>query len=203
MNNPSIHILIRNMFRPELLRRCLKSIAAQNYHYVNIIACSDSEEAYQDFESAYKESGIKGWGYINTLVKPTKEDHFWNLYCNELKRQVYDGWFFFMDNDDYLKPGSLQKLSTYLTEDIDGIICQFVRNGWRKPADVLLRSRLIIKGMIGGGCLVLSHKHKLIADWDGEKAADYRWIKEVSKQVKLKFIPLILQVAGNNGLHGQ
>jgi hypothetical protein len=109
-----------------------------------------------------------------------------------------------MDDDDYLiSPDILTTLSNYLTEDTEGLICQFLRNGKPKPNDQLIATRTIRKGLIGGGCLVLHSRHKDVSDWDSEAAADYRWIKSVSEKIELKFIPLVVQVAGNNGLHGK
>lgn len=205
MNLPLINILIRNKYRPELLRRCIQSVKEQEYSNVRIIIISDSAEGLKDAAEVlvqlYKETGI------NTLFLSIKQDsaekHFWNLYCNQLKEKVEEGWFFFLDNDDHLRSGVLKELAVHLKDPATGIICQFLRNGRAKPNDQLIKQRKILKGLIGGGCIVLHHSHKHVAEWDGEAAADYRYIKAVSENVPLKFIPLVVQVAGNNGLHGK
>lgn len=206
MSDPLINILIRNKYRPELFRRCIDSISEQGYRSIYIHIYNDSEQALKDCVEYMDRLGAFQVGGTVEIYRgniENKSDHYWNLYCNQLKSSVKSGWFFFLDNDDYLRPGALKELSKHLTEDTDGIICQFERNGRPKPNDRLIGAGKIIRGHIGGGCLVLHSKHKDIANWDDQKAADYRWIKAVSEKVKLKYINLVLQVAGNNGLHGQ
>lgn len=202
MSRPLINILIRNKYRPELLRRCLQSVYDQNYSNVRLIIASDTAVGYIDAQAALKEIEFDNCKIIR-LNPEVREKHYWNLYCNDLKEWVHSGWFFYLDNDDYLHPGSLKELSRHLTATTSGIICQFIRNGKPKPNDKLIRTRMIIRGRIGGGSIVLRHDHKDLANWDGEAAADYRFIKAISQKVALKFIPMILQVAGNKGLHGQ
>jgi len=137
-------------------------------------------------------------------VTPQKEHPFyWNLYCNELKAQVTEGHFFYLDDDDYLiSPRSLESASKYLKEN-EGTIFQFKRNNLSKPSKFNIDQKRIVKGNIGGSCLFLHSSLKEVADWDGQKASDFRWIKQVSEKVKLNFVALPVVQAGNNGLHGK
>lgn len=207
MEMPLINILIRNKFRPELLERCLASIISQEYKQTDIYVASDSKEAREDIDRLSRELNMPYRGVYVTAdgsnYRHYRPSHFWNLYCNTLKQLVMDGWFFFLDNDDYLQPGALHELSKHLADPAEGIICQFLRNGKKKPNDRLMERKQIIKGRIGGSCIVLHHSHKHLADWDGEAAADYRYIKAVSEKLPLKFIQMVMVVAGNNGLHGK
>lgn len=128
----------------------------------------------------------------------------WNLYCNELKREVTDGWFFFMDDDDFLYSNdSLEHISRFLLNPDKGIICRFIRNGKAKPDIRMMQTSTVMKGRIGGGCIFLHHSKKFIADWDGEKSADFRFIKAVEEKIKLDFVNVIVQEAGNSGLFGK
>lgn len=201
--SPLINILIRNKYRPDLFRRCIRSIAASEYPHVNLIIACDSSESLKDVVDVFGSSKV-----VPTIVPviPQKEhSHYWNLYCNDLKSKVTEGWFFFLDNDDYLANGALMKLAEVIkdTDPVTGIICQFDRNGRPKPSDVLIRNQIIEKGRIGGGCIVLHHTTKNLANWDGEQAADFRFIEKIKSWLPLKFIHLVLQIAGNNGLHGK
>jgi hypothetical protein len=128
--------------------------------------------------------------------------YFYDLYCNELKEKVTDGWFLFLDDDDQLIPGALQQLSEHLTGPHEAMICQFLRNGVPKPRDNYIRSKVIAEGKIGLPCLVLHSKHKALSGLDGQKAGDYRYIKEVVSQVPTKFLTLPLVNASPRG-HGQ
>lgn len=197
---PLINILIRNKYRPQLLRRTLESIVNQGYPALRIIMCSDTDEALSDGSEALISTGIR---YSHFLVHPTGDDHYWNLYCNQLKKEVYDGWFVFLDNDDYLRPGSLKEIAQHLDDPAQGVICQFIRNKRPKPNDTLIRNKKILKGLIGGSCIILHQTHKYLAEWQSGPAADYRFIKAVSEKLPLKFVPVVVAIAGNGGLHGK
>ena len=129
----------------------------------------------------------------------------WNLYCNYLKEEVKNGWFFYLDCDDYLvNKFCLSQIAPHLSED-HGTVCQFNRGRRAKPRLKIgdVNPDEIIQGRIGGSCIFLHHTHKHLADWDDKKAADYRFIRDVAKKLPLKFIDIVVVQAGNHGLHGR
>ena len=198
-----INILIRAS-RPDLLQRCLYSIRRQTYENIHLIV--SVEDTY---EGGVMAAMIKNYldCYDVEFIRVAKQSgysHHWNLYCNELKSKVTDGWFFYMDDDDMLSGAyAIETLEEYLSDTSKGVICQFLRNGKPKPSDALIEAQRIELGRIGGGCIVLHHTHKDIANWDGERAADFRFITDVSKSLPLLFIKHVLQITTNNGLHGK
>lgn len=146
----------------------------------------------------YIPKDIEAWNVSDEKDCP----YFYDQYCNTLKLKVAVGWFFFLDDDDTLtSPTVLQELSEHLTGPHEAIICQFLRNGIPKPANNYIRKQVIREGKIGLPCLVLHSKHKGLSGLDGQKAGDYRYIKEVTDQVNTKFIALPLVSAGPRG-HG-
>lgn len=161
MTNALLNILIRTM-PSRSLRMTLDSINKQTYKNVHL-------HIYQD----------------NTV---TKFPYHYNLFCNELKDRVSDGWFFFLDDDDVLNsPTALADIAPHLTEN-EALICQMTRgNGRIKP-----KTRTIISGKIGMPCLILHHSHKHIADVPAEDNGDYLWIKSVCSQIPYKFVEKIL-----------
>jgi hypothetical protein len=129
--------------------------------------------------------------------------YFYDRYCNDLKEQVTDGWFFFLDDDDTLiSPTILQQLADHLNGPHEAIICQMLRNGVPKPAENYIRKKVIREGKIGLPCLVLHSKHKEVGALDGEKSGDYRYIRYVTSLVHTKFITLPVVNAGTRG-HGK
>lgn len=196
MSHPLINILIRTSNRPTAFARCLESIRNQTYQNIRIVVGYDNHEALKYIE---KQSFIYSF-----FIEPDKSlPYYYDRYCNELKQLVQFGWFFFLDDDDVLtSPTVLQDLSEHLTGPHEAIICQFLRNGVAKPADNYIRKGVIREGKIGLPCLVLHSKHKALSGLDGQKAGDYRYIKEVTDQVPTKFITLPLVSAGPRG-HGQ
>lgn len=178
----------------------MDSVFNQTFRNWRIFVCCDTIEAYN---YAIAEQIGKAL-YPSVIIRNSNENHFWNLYCNELKKQVDDGWFFYLDDDDYLhNQNSLANIAKYLTNPDEGVICQFLRNGKPKPRRELMEAGRIEKGRIGAPCLFLHHSKKDIANWDGQRAADFRWIKDVEKQLPLKFVQVVVVEAGNNGLHGK
>ncbi len=180
-----INILIRHKEgRDNELERCLVSVNRQTYGDVNTIVSFEGPFTY--------------WPNITEVEVPPQH---YNLHCNDLKAQVKDGWFFYLDDDDYLaSPTVLEQLSHHLFEG--ALVVQFLRNKRiKKPTDRMIHDKVIKKGMIGGGCLVLHHSFKDVADWKAKPAADYDWIKAVTDVVPTRFVPLVLQIADvkNNG----
>lgn len=191
MELPLINILIRTSNRPAQFARCLESIRNQTYRNIRIVVGYDRNEAL---------SYIPGWVEWTYFNSDKSLPFFYDLYCNDLKLIVTEGWFFFLDDDDVLtSPTVLQELFKHLTGPHEAIICQFLRNGVPKPADNYIRKRVIWEGKIGLPCLILHSKHKELSGLDGQKAGDYRYIKEVTSQVPTKFITLPLVSASPRG----
>lgn len=189
-----INIIIRTSYRPASFRKLLESIQAQTYKKVNIIIGYDNDKALEYIPSlvtAYKVTADKSLPY------------FYDTYVNQLLLKVENGWIVIIDDDDTLaSPTVLQQLSEHLTGSHEAIICQMLRNGVPKPTDGNIKKRLMIEGKIGLPCLILHSKHKALSRLDGQKAGDYRYIKEVTDQVSTKFIALPLVNAGTRG-HGK
>jgi hypothetical protein len=184
--NKLINILVRHKEGREIqFNRCIDSVIKQSYtHYNTIVSFESSDYEFDDF----------------IAVNPSQH---YNLHCNDLKKQVTEGWFFFLDDDDYLaSPTVLEELSHHLFEG--ALIVQFLRknNNNRghdvvKPTDAMISKKIIKKGVIGGGCLCLHHSFKDVADWLPHAGADYDWIKAVTDVVPTRFVPLVLQIAEN------
>ncbi len=186
-----INILIRHKEdRKDQLVRCFDSISKQTYKNYSVIISEERDDIYIQHE------GSKG----KRINVPSQH---YNLHCNDLKAQVKDGWFFFLDDDDYLaSPTVLEELSHHLFEG--ALIVQFLRNKKTvKPTATMMMNKTIKRGMIGGGCLVLHHSFANVADWLPRPAADYDYIKDVTDKVPTRFVPLVLQITDNNGRHGK
>lgn len=192
MNNNLINILIRTSYRPTAFARCIKSITDQTYKNIRVIVSYDDPRALQY---------IPDWCEKLPVTKST-EPYGYNLYCNDLKAQVKEGWFFFLDDDDRLYSSTvLEALAEEIKDDVlvkfvDGFIVQFIRGEVIKP-----RGQSIIKGKIGMPCIVLQAHVKDYIDFDPYEDADYRYIKAVFEQSHCQYMELILVRASRRG-HG-
>lgn len=196
-----INLLVRNGYRPDLFRRCLVSIETQTYKNVHVIVANDSDESEADCIKAIREFPKSSITPLKVLRKKGSPFH-WNLYCNDLKSSVTNGWFMYLDNDDYLNDKfSLEVISKHLTNPDEAVICQFLRNGKAKPT-IQFWGHIVI-GKIGGSCIIIHHSKKNVANWDGNRAADFRFIRDVAKKLPLKWVEHVVVRAGNSGLKGR
>lgn len=182
-----INFLIRTSYRPILFKRLIESINNQTHKDVNIIVSYDNDLALSYIPKECRKIKV----YKNS------EKLFWyDEYINELKKEVNSGYFLIIDDDDFLISNTcIESLCKHL-KGTSGLICQFSRSGVLKPSNDLIKRNMIRRGKIGMPCLVLHHSLKDVANFDGSVgAADYHWIKAVSKRVRLKFIALVIAFA--------
>lgn len=188
---PLINILIRTHNRPQLFRRCFDSIFNQTYKNVNVII---------GFQHASDLDYIP-WGPVAVRMNTNNLPFFYNTFCNQLKALVTDGFYFFLDDDDFLyHPEVLQQITPHLEESM-ATVCQFIclgnskgrRPGQKKQSDELQERGEILKGHVGLPCLFLHHSHKNVADLRGElDYDDYNYIKEVTDKVTPKFLKQVV-----------
>jgi len=178
---PLINILIRTSQRPLLFNRLIQSIRQQTYKNIRVIVSYDTACNY-----------IPDW-CDSIAVGKGREGYYWNLYCNNLKEMVTDGWFIFIDDDDFLwNKTALNDIAGHLTNPDRGIICQFLRGQTRKPGIVQIKNKIIKRGLIGMPCILLHHSKKNIAYFDGLPAADFRFITDVSKVLPLEWVEKVI-----------
>lgn len=171
-----VTLLVRCSYRPEGFKRTLASIPSS----VQVICSYDDERALSYIPDHIRK--IRVYKH-NAAV-------WYDNYCNDLKALVEVGHFAFLDEGDVIIEGSLEKLKYALLTN-KAVICQFTRPGKVKPSADMIRNRQVIRGKIGMPCLFLHHSLKNIAHLDGGKpAADYHWIKAVSRRVNCKFIAI-------------
>lgn len=179
-----INILIRTSFRPNKFKLLVNSILNQTFKDIKVIVSYDNDEALSYIPNEFEKIKVS-----KNQVIP----FFYDNYCNELKNLVNEGWFMFIDDDDVLLDHTTLERVYKEIKGKDGIICQFSRGGRIKPSDEQIKNREIRRSKIGMPCLILHHSHKNLVDFDGSVgAADYKWIKAVSRKVKLKFVPIVV-----------
>lgn len=184
MKEPLINILIRTTKgRLPKLAKCLDSISQQTYRNYNVIIGAD-------------------YGLPKTLLllpNLSLGTYYYNDYCNILKEEVKDGYFFFLDDDDCLVDNTaLDRIVSKLNDN--GLICQMKRgNGKLKPTNERIEREIIESGQIGMPCLVLHSDHKELVDVPATSNGDFVWIKEVSKLVDLPFAKEVLVYSEKRG----
>lgn len=171
-----ITLLIRCSYRPAGFTKTYTSIP-QN---INVICSYDDERALDYIPSHIQKIRV----YKSSLP------FFYDNYCNDLKALVTSGYFAFLDEGDTIIPNSLSLLAKEL-KNSNGVICQFKRGDRLKPSAQLIKERRILRGKVGMPCLFLHSKFASLVDLDGSVgAADYHWIKAVSRCINLKYVAI-------------
>lgn len=103
-----------------------------------------------------------------------------------------DGYFMFLDDDDYLLPNILNELV------LDAPACLYQ---YRRVSDIYPTTERLRRGQVGMPCLLLHHSLKTMADIPGTGQGDYEWIAKINNLVGLKFTPMVIVESDRRG-HG-
>jgi len=108
--NPLISIIVRTKDRPELLKRALKTIAAQTYRPTEVVLVNDGG-CDLDIEKLKQILRDVSLNYVR-LEKNTGRAHAGNVGIENAQGQ-YIG---FLDDDDELNPEHISTLASFLTD---------------------------------------------------------------------------------------
>jgi glycosyltransferase involved in cell wall biosynthesis len=203
-DKPLINILTRTSGRPNAFKRCVDTVKQQTYQNINHIIITDSKDNIEYIN----QEGY--WPHLvdrDLLIKNdnTTDPHTGpysphNLYFNEVKHLVKEGWVIYLDDDDYLfTEDTLQEIVDKINEnDSDTIIYwqMLYTKGLKLPTIIDSNNPPKIGG-IGSPCFTYHTKYHNDIVWDGWKCADFRVInklhqiipKHIFLQKPLIFIP--------------
>jgi|GEM_PF-3658622 len=218
---PLIHILVRTHQRPEYFKRCIKSIAAQNYEnkIVHVIADDEESEAYArqtlddglvDEVTRVDAKNLTGFGDFNFLQRKgyckSRTDfrkHFYDLYLNAGMNRIENGYIFIVDDDKELSDAMLlNRISGNLAENVV-VVGQYVMEKRTLPVGERWGKLPFERAHIDMSCVVFHVKHKEVAKLDGHGAGDWRMCNRLAKQLKVVWMEEPFVVADNNGNNGR
>jgi hypothetical protein len=184
-----INILTRTSNRPKGFQRCRKSIESQSYKNIRHIVSYDNEKDL-DYLSKYKIHKIR---VSKESISPQQiEDSKlafkpYNLYCNQLLREVDSGWIMFLDDDDYLANdqvvSNIAKNISKANNDTLLIWQTQYPNGVKLPSINIIKRKEIIIRKIDTACFIFHSKYKDESLWDCWWAADFRFVKKLSEVI--------------------
>lgn len=205
----TVNILTRTSNRPIGFRLCRESIKRQTYQNIKHIIsyANDNDLNYIDNENTIK---VKVQHEDFELTK--NPDGFlyapYNLFINDLLKEVNEGWIMILDDDDNLIHNNVIKEITQEIENIDEdtmLIWQM-----RYPSGVILPpkknfiTKKIVLKKIGSPCIAFHSKYKSSVSWDHWKGADFRFIKQLEKIIpKKKWIKKVFIQLNNHGGYGK
>jgi hypothetical protein len=173
---PLINILIRTSGRPNYFAECIKSIYKQSYLNYQVIVGVDDKQSKQ-YAQPVKGRLIEYYVpdiYIDPPTTPFFGQAFkYNLYFNQLHKEVTHGFIMYLDDDDCLfNSRSLEQLANAIESD-DELIFWRVQfpDGKLIPDDEHWEQEPTLFNVAGIG---FAFNHKYAIDWTPYKRADYR-----------------------------
>lgn len=165
--NPLLNILIRTHGRPKSFERCINSILKPDNLDIRIIICYDDDLiGYPDWFSWFIETGD------TCKVKYNSQPFGYNTYCNNLLKMVTDSHSIFLDDDDEIIPGSLERLATKLI-DTRSLIVPFMRGEFQKPTSLMMYVHAVRLGYIGLPSLIVHKDHIKHLNFQADEYTDY------------------------------
>ncbi len=207
-NNILINILTRSSNRPYGFNKCYLSVKKQTYKNVRHIVSYDNEKDIKylkkldiDLVFVKKTNQSLSSASVN-LEGDTKAPY--NLYCNELLDKVKEGWILFLDDDDNLFHNKILEeiVSEIKSANEDTLFIWQMRypNGKVLPSNRFIKEKKIVKYNIGSPCFMFHSKYKNQARWDDFKASDFRFLKQLTKEIPKKvFLKKIVAQINNYG----
>lgn len=214
-----INILTRTSDRPEQFKRLYDSIKSQKNDTLRYrhIVCYENETDL-DYLKDYKDIDLlrldrkeiyEKYKEMEFKLNPNDPNCFiHNLYINELMDMVNEGNVIFIDDDDLLYNENTFNQIEFILNDIDEDTIAFVQmvhpNSRRLPHINNVKNKNVVRGDIGAPCIIFNFKYCNEFRWDGWRAADYRFLTEISNKInKQKWydIPIVQVLESGNQYH--
>lgn len=194
MKNPVINILTRTSNRPNFFKICFESVSKQTYKNINHIISVDNIET-EEYVKKYTDNYIvvkKFDGYIPyNPIYDVRRPAPYNLYLNELKNKINDGWIMFLDDDDYiLDENMLNDLSKKL-KDKNQLIFWKVKFSENRivPCDInFTQERIPVLNDFDMNGFIYHSSWNDKFDFDYYSAGDYFYVKNLETIIPKKFL---------------
>lgn len=124
IKEPIINILTRTSNRPNYFKNCIESVKKQTYQNINHIISVDNVET-EEYVKNYTNNYIKVKKYIGYIppldpIYGLRRPAPYNLYLNDLKNQVKEGWIMFLDDDDmFLSENAIEEIVSNIKSEDD------------------------------------------------------------------------------------
>lgn len=206
-----VTVITRTSNRPIGFEKCHQSVRNQTYQNMRHLVSYDDEKDYEEYLKNYEDADLyfidkKKFENYNDIPNPRTGPKFiYNLYFNDLFKEVTEGWVLILDDDDRLAHDNViaqaMEKATYPT---DMLLWQMqYPNGMKLPASMDFNKQPRL-GRIGSPCIMVHSSIAKSIKWDGWKCGDFRYIHKCWKSTERKIWfkePMIL--LGNQGGMGK
>lgn len=195
---PKINVLLRMHNRPHSAKTTVASVLDQKYPNVRIIASYDNAKTWA-YAKSYPFTKISVSPSLQLSPRPDSDDYrAWlpsNEYFNHLYDLVQDGLIIFLDDDDFLLPGSLESIAWEAATDratFFRAMChgKLYPNGDKVGVE-------IIPGNISGLGICVPANMKGHALWEPWRRGDYRVARNLAKVAWPKWSATVIASTGS------
>ena len=185
---PIVNILTRTSGRPKYFKNCIESIRKQTYPNINhLISVDDdaSEKYVKEYTDNYirvekYKGNIPRWDPVIRVRRPAP----YNLYLNDLREQVIEGWIMFLDDDDiFTENNAIEEMIKNIRTD-DDLVLWKVRFPERIiPGDVLFNKKMIALNHFSMIGFMYNKKYDDQAKFDYYSGGDFFFISQLAPKI--------------------
>ena len=204
-DKPLINIITRTSNRPNYFNRCISSIREQSYKNIRHIVSVDddiTENYVKEYDVEYyrvnKQDIIKS-PQIHRRIAP------YNLYLNELKSKVIDGWILYLDDDDeFTSIDSVSNIVNNINDDNDLLLWKVKFPTVIIPEHDFFINKTIAACHISMIGFMYHHKHDRDILFDGYTLGDFTFIKKLEPKIpkKIWIDQIYTKIQRNNNMGG-
>ncbi len=204
---PLINILIRTSGRPAYFNECMRSIREQTHKNVQVVVSVDDDETAR-YVQPYKVRMIRCKPELSIPDPPLDiivddkviygRKAFYNLYLNDLNKEVSDGWVLWHDDDmQFAGADVLERAAGMIKSENDLIMWRVFTNGTVVPQDEHFGQKPW-NCDITASCLFHS-KHLHLIRWEPYRKGNYRVMSVLYKHLHPVWIDKIMATTGEVG----
>lgn len=164
-----IHIIIRTHLRKSNFKKVMTSINQQSYSNYIIHVAYDHIDSLKYIKNEFADKMV-----VHKVKRNSDKNAFFDLYCDDIKNKITDGWIMFLDDDNYLiHENCLKIINEHLKEKI--VVWSFLR-----PDKLITPNLKKLKyGEIDNCSYIFHHSIKKDGQFGDYYGSDFKFINSI------------------------
>jgi len=185
---PIVNILTRTSRRPNYFKKCIESIRNQSYPNINHLISVD-DDVSENYVKEYTDNYIRVNRFnghiprIDTKLKARRPAPY-NLYLNDLREQVKDGWIMFLDDDDiFMEKTAIEEIVNTIKSEDDLLLWKVKFPGKTVPGNELFKKKIIALNHFSMIGFMYHKKYDDVGDFDYFSGGDFHFISQLAPKI--------------------
>ena len=187
-DRPVVNILTRTSGRPKYFKKCIESIQNQSYPNINHLISVD-DDASEEYVKEYTDNYIRVERYKGKIprwdpVIGARRPAPYNLYLNDLRDQVKEGWIMFLDDDDiFLKDNAVEEIINSINNEDELVLWKVKFPERIIPGNLLFNKRMIALNHFSMIGFMYNKKYDDQAKFDYYSGGDFFFISQLAPKI--------------------